>query len=144
MQIMRANILISVALYVFGIVLPIIGYCLRRRVQAFLESSVEVYGTVISMEKIVNRNGGGASYAPFIEYKDDQGRLFTIQKFWGSFRPPCEVGATWPVFYEAQDPQNARLGPRQEIFRPSRNCFVAGVISLIFGTLELLIPYLPV
>ena len=132
-------ILVLIGFYLSGVGLIFLGFHLRRRAQQFLATSVEVLGTVACMEQM--RESGTTFFAPLVSYKDHQGRLYTVRRSYGTVPPPCDVGAAWPVFFQAADPHKAKPGPRQEIFRPSQTCFVAGVILLIFGTGVFLIPY---
>jgi Protein of unknown function (DUF3592) len=132
---MVVPILISTGLAVCGIVLLYIGYRLRCHFKSFLESSIEAPGTVVCMDEKSGAFGSGRSYAygMLVSYKDDQGGLHTVRNNRLSFPEPCEAGTARPVFYQATNPQNAMLGPRNEVFRPSNACFVAGILLLIIG-----------
>jgi hypothetical protein len=134
-------ILVSISFYVSGIILLFVSYHLRCHANHFLETSVEVLGTVVCMEqmRVVVQPESGITFTPLVSYKDQEGRLYTVRRSWGTFPAPCNVGAAWPVYYQAANPQRAKLGPRREIFRPALNCFVAGIILLVFGTAIFLI-----
>jgi Protein of unknown function (DUF3592) len=138
---MVITILVSIGFYISGIVLLLISYRLRRHANHFLATSVEVLGTVVCMEqmRVVVQPESGITFTPLVSYKDQEGRLYTVRRSWSTFPSPCNVGAAWPVYYQVANPQNAKLGPRREIFRSALNCFIASVILLVFGTLILLI-----
>jgi hypothetical protein len=134
------TILFSVGLYILGMIFFLIGHHLQSRARQFLAASVEVLGTVVCIVKFNSPQSEGTVYAPMVSYHDSEGKLYTITKRWGTASLPCEEGIAWPVFFLPNDPHIAKLGPRNEILRPARNCFVIGSILLLIATLILLAP----
>ncbi len=93
---------------------------------SFIRSSIRVKGTIIGYETVSEKRGPSTS-APLIQFTDEKGQTRELLAKVRSNPPPGQVGDKVTLYYQSNDPSQARLGTFQEMW------LHVTVLTIIFG-----------
>lgn len=96
-----------------------------RNVQ-FIRSSVRVKGTIIGYETVSQMRGPSTS-APLIQFTDEKGVTRELLAKVRSNPPPGQVGDKVTLYYQPNDPSQARIGTFKEMW------LHITILSMVFG-----------
>jgi hypothetical protein len=123
--------LIGVIFTCIGLLFFLIGGFLFYQEFSFRQSAVKVQGTV---KEIGSYKGSksGTQYYPVVEFRTEDGKLYTFKSDISSSSPEYTAGETVIVYYDPKDPLEADLSGLNEMILIGS---IFGGIGLVFGSI---------
>lgn len=136
---MSEDVILSFIPVGFGFLLFAIAVIIFVRTRIFINKAQEVKGTVVEMvyrRKSTKRNGGG--YLPVYQFRTIDGKKITAKDSLSSNPPRFQVGQEIDVLYNPENPHNARINNRLNLyFLPA----LLGGLGLLFGGMGIIIVF---
>ncbi len=92
----------------------------------FIRSAIRVEGTIIGYETISQIRGSSTS-APLVQFTDEKGTTRELLAKVRSNPPPGQVGDKVTLYYQPNDPSQARLGTFKEMW------LHVTILAVLFG-----------
>lgn len=128
----KSKLLKGVGLLFLGIILLVIGVYLFKDKVEFLNSSIQVEGTIVDVES--SRSKGTTYYYPVISFQAVDSNTYTFSSETGSSAAfDFSKGDKLSVRYKAESPQLAKVDSFIELWGLSIALLIAGIVILLVG-----------
>ena len=112
------------------VILIVVAILFFMRTRDFLEGSLSAEGVVVDFG--TRYQDGSTYYHPIIEYDMPNGEMIVFQSSTGSKPAAYDVGEEVQIFYDPEDPQDARIDDWLDLYLVT---FILGLMAFIFGIL---------
>jgi hypothetical protein len=112
------------------VILVAVAILFFMRTRNFLEGSLSAEGVVVDFG--TRYQDGSTYYHPIVEYDLPNGETVVFQSGAGSKPPAYSVGEEVQVFYDPEDPKDARIDDWLDLYLVT---LILGLMAFIFGIL---------
>jgi len=99
-----------------GLVFTVVGACMLLSTQRFVAGAATTQGTVVDWALHHDSDDGGSMYYPIVQFTAADGQRIEFEGNTGSNYRSFHKGAQVKVYYDPQDPQQARIGVFSELW----------------------------
>lgn len=118
---------------VIGIVMLAVTLVIFFSIEKFNASAIKTNGTVVDLIAKSSSSGKSTMYSPVVTYDDEAGVKHRYISNVSSNPPGYNIGDQVALYYNRQDPDDAKIAGWREYFA----VFITGVFALIFGLIGL-------
>ena len=126
---MSEGLLIGLVFGLVGLFLGALAFFFFVRTRLFLGRAQKTQGTVINMVYSHHQDGDGG-YSPVYRFRTITGQEVVVTDNVSSSPPQFQVGQTIDVFYDPENPQNARINKWFNLYFVP---MLLGFMGLVFG-----------
>ena len=116
-----------------GAVFTVIGAFMLHGTQRFVASASTTQGTVVDWALHHDSDDGGSMYYPIVQFTTADGQPIEFEGSTGSSYRAFSKGAQVKVYYDAQDPQQARIGVFSELWLWDYLLLGMGILFMAIG-----------